>query len=668
MAMASADADEEEARRPRPPALAAEPEEYPMAFESSAAGSPEADRCVSFAPDSPPVTECSQTSSEEEGQPKPTRMERSESGLPLWARSVTMEGDSEETKSEGSSLLLKAFILLVSVVLIPLSCRIFYLEPPTRCALVIFAMLIINLGNVMPLFCTALFVPVLGTLCAVLGEGRSVKATSTLLVGNVFNNTSFMVLGALVINGIFTKCGLEKRFMQLLLGTFSLEGPLFLLFLIMGGTLLCSVLYSGSLVLLAALGSVLEDRVKGRTLPPNAAKRILLGVAFCANAGSSVLPISSPVTLITLSLLGDFGYDIPINTWVAVALPVVLATMFFSWIVLLLMYPVEKVDKASLDASQHTIDTTHNIEITDWHMIFLGVGVLAVLGITIYATQLEPIIGHSACLSLGVVVVVFGSGFMSKEEFCGLDWDILALVGGTNVVAFLVRETGLGVEMADNVVGTGIVEMMPYHGLVAVLILITMVCSTLLQHSITGVLLMPLIVAVGIKLQAAETTAILVAIAVPFGMGMPHSSMDNVLSHRTSFLMGRRSAELKGWDWHIAGGWTSVAGGSLVLTLGYQIALMFYKLPPPVWVVKGMTPDALVPKVVVENIKNIQDGRLTWPSGFVNTSAFTQVTAPSFAASLRQRSAPRLRRRRQGGKTTAAGDEMLRAGAAPPTQ
>jgi len=242
---------------------------------------------------------------------------------------------------------------------------------------------------------------------------------------------------------------------------------------------------------------------------------------------------------------------------------------------------------------------TDHVQLTDWHWLFLGVGLAAVLGITVYATKLEPIIGHSACLSLGVVVIVFGSGFMSKEEFNNLDWDILALVGGTNVMAFLVRETGLGMELSDALVGMHFVNDTPYAWLLVAALLVTVSISGILGHSISGVIWMPLIVAIGIKLRAAEETAILIAIAIPCGMHFAHSSFDNVLSQNASKTLGRKSTELRPRDFRMAGGVPSVASVLILSTLGRTIARQFY-LPPAIESRK-FVPWELVPQVAKEN-------------------------------------------------------------------
>merc|ERR1719498_458 len=108
---------------------------------------------------------------------------------------------------------------------------------------------------------------------------------------------------------------------------------------------------------------------------------------------------------------------------------------------------------------------------TSSHYIFLCVAVAALLGITVFMPVLQPIFGHGACISLIVVVAAFGSGFMTRDEFLELDWDLLMLVGGTNVMAFMVRETGLGAELSAKLVSSDLFTLFPYWGLLLVLLI-----------------------------------------------------------------------------------------------------------------------------------------------------------------------------------------------------
>jgi len=537
-----------------------------------------------------------------------------------------MDYEDEEGTEEDHWLhmAIKSTVLVCVVFGSPYVCRNHGLSSAARCTVLIVSVLALNLAEVMPLFCTALFIPVLGTMCEVLGDSRSMVATSTLLVGNIFNNISFLVLGALVINGIFVKCRLERRLMAFLLQRFAPDSKFFLLFLLLGGMAMCSVLYSGSLVLLSALRPLILP-VDGKTaLPPSIAKRLLLAVAFCANAGSVWLPISSPVNLITVALLAEFDHDIGLVEWVSVAIPVSTIAILVLWVVMLYLYPNTEDKSAEADSEELPVESPRDpatkdfqqaltekeqadqedatINLTPAHYFFLFVSVAAILGITIFMPALEPFIGHGACISLLVVVMAFGSGFMSRDEFLQLDWDLLMLVGGTNVMAFLVRETGLGAELSSKLVSSEFFTMLPYWGFLVLLLVSTVVISTTTGHTLTGVLILPLIVAIGLKLQAPETTALLCAIAIPFGMGLPQSSFDNSSAYTESRKYGRPKVQLTQRDFRIPGIAVTIVAVFLLSFLGFGVCVLNYGLPPPIVVSEvSETPEKLKPKIVIEN-------------------------------------------------------------------
>mmetsp|Transcript_12199 Transcript_12199/g.22501 ORF Transcript_12199/g.22501 Transcript_12199/m.22501 type:complete len:715 (+) Transcript_12199:52-2196(+) len=548
------------------------------------------------------------------------------------ARDEEEVDEEEERREEQWDLVFRMLGLLTCTVLVPLLCRLGGLSPTARCGMVFVSVLVLNLVEAMPLFCLALFIPVLGTLCQVLGEKRSMVETSTLLVANVFNNVSFLVLGALVINGIFAKCGLEKRFMGLLVRYVPLDSAVFLLLLMLGTVAVCSVLYSGSIMMLAALKPLLKPKGE-QTISANAAKRLLLAVSFASNAGSTLLPISSPVNLIAVGVLSGFEKTIPSAAWTAVALPVAALALCGTWLTLLLLFPKPE-DQPLRGASEASFavdsiptpthaDDIAQIELTRRHYFFLFVALLAVLAISVFSQELEPIVGHPAIISLFVVVITFGSGFMTRDEFLLLDWDLLAIVGGTNVMAFLVRETALGASLSTLLVRPDIIGSFPFHMLLAFIILFTMAIATLVGHTLTGVLILPLVIAVGLKLQAAETIAILCAVAVPLSTGLPHTSFDNMAAIAASLGCHRRKVVLSRKDFQrvllpaTAGGWLAV-----VLIGGLICTAVFGRPPPPVIAETG-TPETLRPKVVRENTPQ-EVAQIGWNDNLANWKEFME--------------------------------------------
>ncbi|CAK9003700.1 unnamed protein product [Durusdinium trenchii] len=475
--------------------------------------------------------------------------------------------------------------------------------------------------QVLPLFCVALFIPVLGSISAVFGDTRTLMTTSTILLGSFFNQTSFLVLGSLAINAIFSKCGILDLLMSILLRRWKLESKSFLLVIMLCTMTACSVLCSGLIVVLAALKPLMRQG-----LEETAIKRLLLGVAFSANAGSILLPISSTTTLITLSLLRDFDHKLSLVSWIFVSGPVALFGTVLCWWILVKLFPaegdaneevyrtveegLEEADRPQL-MRQWSLSNAPKLVMTDGHWFMLMVTCVAVLGMTVFAEALEPVVGHPAILALAVVVVAFGSGFMSRDEYLTLEWDLLAIVGGTNVMAVMIRETALAAN-ASVLLTQGIFDFLAFWPFLILVVCLLLIFGTFCGHSLTAVLVLPLLVPLGVKLEEAESFALLCCIAIPFGMGMPSASFDNMAAQMFSQNLKRKRCELSVRDFFHSGGLMALTGGFLTVTLGFGVSSLQHGLPKvPTDVLQRRTPAELEPKVVKEN--RVLDGKQKRP-------------------------------------------------------
>jgi len=515
--------------------------------------------------------------------------------------------------------------LLLVLFIMPMAARMLEFSPHGRCLIILLGVLVFSLFDVMPLFCLALFIPVLGSLCRVFGEDQTMTHTSMLLLGSFFNSTSFLVLGSFVINSVFEKCGVLDKMMRSLLRRWSLESKEFLLVMMLATMTCCSVLVSGSIVVLAAIKPYLMSGATTQ-MPVNVTKRLLLGVAFAANTGSCLLPISSTVNLILVSLLREFDHELSLWRWVFMAAPVAFLASLGSWWILIHLYP----SNSELERDQQTEngheDTPasppsnpptspkmkrqlsvaetlqEDMEMSQSHWFFLAAAGAVVLGITVFAEVLQPVIGHPAILALGIVVLVFGSGFMTREEFLTLDWDLLAIVGGTNVMAMMVRETALAAQGLNVLSKMGFFEAITFWPLSAIIVVSLMAFSTVCSHSLAGVIGLPLLVALGVKLHAAEFLAMLCALAIPFGMGSPSASFDNVAAQTVAGSLGRRRCVLTSADYATPGIWISMLASVLIMTLGFGVGYMEHGMPQTMSkVASERTPEELNPKVVKEN-------------------------------------------------------------------
>lgn len=471
-------------------------------------------------------------------------------------------------------------ILLCVAIVGPAICRFGDISSPDRCLIVIASVLLLQLFQVMPLYCTALGIPVLGTACAVFGKEMGILKTSIVLIGNVFNHISFLVMGALVISSVVSKCELERRFVKKLMTVVgSIDSACFLLSLMFGTLALSSVLFSGSVLMIAAV----KPLVASSTCSPEVAKRILLGIGFAANLGSMWFPISSPLNLIVISILKQFDHSVDFSEWCVISIPVSCLILLFTWLMLNILYQVPSASAPQADAGNAAAsqgDDAPALSISQWSSLLLSV--LITVLISVFPEPFQNALGHPAILSLAFIMIIFGSGFLSKEEFKELDWDLLVLVGGTNVMAFLTRETGLAEVLTARLIESDVpFEAMQFWMLLGILLLISMICATLLSHQLTGVVLVPILCAIGVRFQSTELVVVLCALAIPCSMGLPHVSFDNLAAMATSEELPNSNKALRSQDFHRAGNIVTVISLIVIISMGYPIGMEVYGPPAP---------------------------------------------------------------------------------------
>lgn len=271
---------------------------------------------------------------------------------------------------------------------------------------------------------------------------------------------------------------------------------------------------------------------------------------------------------------------------------------------------LEEADRPQL-MRQWSLSNAPKLVMTDGHWFMLMVTCVAVLGMTVFAEALEPVVGHPAILALAVVVVAFGSGFMSRDEYLTLEWDLLAIVGGTNVMAVMIRETALAAN-ASVLLTQGIFDFLAFWPFLILVVCLLLIFGTFCGHSLTAVLVLPLLVPLGVKLEEAESFALLCCIAIPFGMGMPSASFDNMAAQMFSQNLKRKRCELSVRDFFHSGGLMALTGGFLTVTLGFGVSSLQHGLPKvPTDVLQRRTPAELEPKVVKEN--RVLDGKQKRP-------------------------------------------------------
>merc|ERR1719456_1027374 len=60
----------------------------------------------------------------------------------------------------------------------------------------------------------------------------------------------------------------------------------------------------------------------------------------------------------------------------------------------------------------------------------------------------DTYLGGPAVLALVLLILAFGTKFLDEEELNRFNWDLVLVLGGTNVISYAVAENGLGADLA----------------------------------------------------------------------------------------------------------------------------------------------------------------------------------------------------------------------------
>merc|ERR550514_72568 len=161
-----------------------------------------------------------------------------------------------------------------------------------RCAAMLGLLVLLNLSQCVPLFCTVLLTPVCTFIFRILpdrGPGKD-AAIAKDIISVMFSQTSFVILAALCINAIVTKCQLELRFANFVHSCgLAISSPLCLLVLMFGTMLLAGFCNAGLLM----MGAILPRLRDLSSEEQGAAKTVLVGIMMSANLGGMLFPLSS---------------------------------------------------------------------------------------------------------------------------------------------------------------------------------------------------------------------------------------------------------------------------------------------------------------------------------------------------------------------------------------
>lgn len=134
---------------------------------------------------------------------------------------------------------------------------------------------------------------------------------------------------------------------------------------------------------------------------------------------------------------------------------------------------------------------------------------------------------------MGVVAIIpiilfFGTGILTKEDFNNFLWTIIILAAGGLALGKAVSSSGLLHTIARHI--TKWVEGMSLYGVLVVFAALILVIATFISHTVAALIILPLVHQVGVGMKEPHPNLLVMASAFmcSAAMGLPTSGFPNM--------------------------------------------------------------------------------------------------------------------------------------------
>lgn len=406
-------------------------------------------------------------------------------------------------------------------------------DPPAHHCVALFVLvMVLWLTEAIPFFCTAMLIPLVAVPLAIIADPETEKIAtpsraSQILLGKVFNHVQILVMGGLTIGKACAKTNLEMYAVSALHRLTAHRPSLYLLALMLASCALCAFVSNVAAPLLAL--SVIRHTLWEFRRETTAPQGMLLGLAFACNLGGMLSPIASPQNAVAIAVLSF--HNVSFAQWVMVAMPVVFVTVVAAWAIILIVWkpfaevlyiPLQVVDVAS--AKKVT---------TADRVIVVGVSAITIF---LWALPSNFIFGDTGIVALIPIVVFFGIGILSKDDFNTLSWHLMFLLAGGNMLGLCAHDSKM-LDIAAESIRDTLTTTPPYITVLAVTATVAVV-TTFVSHTVAAMILLPIIAKIGFLMPEShslfsatpQSLVMLASLMCSGAMAFPISSFPNVNS------------------------------------------------------------------------------------------------------------------------------------------
>jgi phosphate transporter len=269
-----------------------------------------------------------------------------------------------------------------------------------------------------------------------------------------------------------------------------------------------------------------------RNLPADSqmSKALILGIALASNIGGMLSPIASPQNIVALSIMSP---QPSWGIWFFIALPVGMISILLIWILLLVSFRPGR--GTTIVPIRPVRDRFSGVQ---WFISFVT---LATIILWCVSHELERIFGEMGIVAVIPIVLFFGTGILTKEDFNNFLWTIIILAAGGLSLGKAVNSSGLLHTIAVSI--TKRVDGLSLYTVLVVFASLILVVATFISHTVAALIILPLVHSVGLGMEQPRPNLLVMgsALMCSAAMGLPTSGFPN-MSKSLSFSLLSSSA------------------------------------------------------------------------------------------------------------------------------
>ncbi len=338
-----------------------------------------------------------------------------------------------------------------------------------------------------------------------------------------------LFLGGFVLADCSAKYALDKNLARVLLAPFG-KKPAMIMLGLMLITAILSMFMSNTATTATMMAVVIPVVAQ---LPPNDKMRtgLVLAIPVAANVGGMGTPIGTPPNAIAVGALALNGVRIGFVTWMMMMVPYMIIVLITAWSILKVAF------RTNVSEMSVRIDTKFDKSVGAWIFYITFV-------ITIGLWLTEKLHGFSSSVvGFLPVTVLLATRVFSTRDLQSVQWHVLWLVAGGIALGVGVGQTGLDVYLISLVAWNELGSFL----LGTVLVFVALVFGTLMSHSATANLLVPLAMSLSVSSAVAidpVLAAVFVAAGASLAMALPISTPPNAIAVSTGMVETKHMAPI----------------------------------------------------------------------------------------------------------------------------